>query len=80
MDQKKEKDQALLYALKILSMRMHSEKELARKLHAKKFHPAEIHALIEKLKEQNLIDDSAFTKAYVEQLRNTATAAIRIKF
>lgn len=59
---------------------MHSEKELVKKLHAKKFHPAEIHALIEKLKDEKLIDDAVFTKAYVEQLRNRATGDIRIKF
>ena len=80
MTDKKEKDQALLYALKVLSIRMHSEKELTKKLYAKKFHPAEIHALIEKLKQEKLIDDSVFTRTYVDQLRNRATGDIRIKF
>jgi len=76
----KDQDKALLYALKLLSMRMHSEKELTKKLYAKKFHPAEIHALLEKLKERKLIDDSVFTRTYVDQLRNKATGDIRIKF
>ncbi|MBI4971358.1 MAG: regulatory protein RecX [Candidatus Omnitrophica bacterium] len=76
----KEKNQALVYALKLLGMRMHSEKELLKKLYAKKFPPAEIYALIEKLKERKLIDDSVFTRAYVDQLRNKATGDVRIRF
>ncbi len=76
----KPQDKALLYALKLLSMRMHSEKELLKKLYAKKFPSGEIKALMEKLKEKKLISDSAFARAYTDQLRNKATGDVKIKF
>ncbi len=76
----KEKDLTLLYALKLLSMRMHTEKELQRKMYAKSFPSVEIRKTLELLKEKKLLDDSAFAKAYTEQLRNKANGDIRIRF
>ena len=78
--EKKPKNKALLYALKLLSMRMHSEKELVNKLYAKKFSTAEIKDLVAKLKEKKLIDDSAFVRTYSDQLRYKAIGDVRIKF
>lgn len=75
-----EKDPAMVYALRLLSIRMRSEKELRNKLAEKKYPLERVHALIDRLKQAKLIDDSKFVRAYIEELRGKSRGDVRIRF
>lgn len=71
---------ALGCALKLLSLRMHTEHELIKKLYAKKLSPADIRSALAVLKTKGLINDARFAKTYSEELRRKASGDIRIRF
>lgn len=57
----------LYQAESILSRRDHSEGELRDKLHKKGVARSDIEAVIVRLKQRHLIDDTSFAKQYIEQ-------------
>lgn len=62
----KKKINAKEYALKLLSIRMRSVKELREKLKEKRFDENEIEAVLEDLKNVGLLDDREFARAFYE--------------
>ena len=66
-------------ALRILQYRFNSERELRRKLAAKRFEAAEIDAAIEKLRVEKWIDDERFAGAYVRTRATRKIGPARIK-
>ena len=53
-------------ALDLLSRRMHSRKELQRKLKEKGFDPDETEKVLDNLEERGLLDDRAFAAEFIE--------------
>jgi len=78
-EKKESKDKAMLYALRVLGMRMHSEAELRKKFRIKNFSRSEIETAIEKLKNSKLINDLKFTEVYLEELRAKGLGDIQVK-
>ena len=67
-------------ALRILTLRDHSEAELARKLAAKGCSPEEVGATLERLKELGYLDDRRFARRFAESaLENGRYVGARLK-
>jgi regulatory protein len=66
-------------ALRILQYRFNSERELRRKLAAKKFDGAEIDAAIERLRAEKWIDDERFAGAFVRTRASKKVGPARIQ-
>ncbi len=60
-------------ATKLLKIRPHHSSELTRKLLMKGFQRAEIDDLIQKLQEENLIDNDQFAQMYLDELLRNKT-------
>lgn len=65
-------------ALRLLSVRSHSEKELAGKLALRKFSSAAIAKTVSELKESSLLDDRAFAAEYARRRFEKALGIKRI--
>lgn len=65
-------------ALRFLSYRPRSEKEITNFLKKKKVEPPIISKIIKKLKEQNFINDEEFTKWWIEQRTHFRPRGIRV--
>lgn len=68
------------YSLRLLSLRLRSEKELREKLSLRKYPEEVINQLIEKLIQSKLLDDARFASLWVENrknLKNKSTYIIR---
>lgn len=63
IEQKKE---ALEYSYLLLNFRERSEKEMSERLRRKGFSPEIIHAVLEELKEKQIIDDKKFAQNFTE--------------
>ena len=57
-------------AFRFLGLRIHSEKELQRKLSAKKYDKEIIASVIKELKENNYLDDELFAREFSEEKTN----------
>ncbi|MBI1919250.1 RecX family transcriptional regulator [Candidatus Microgenomates bacterium] len=65
-------------ALRFLSYRPRSEKEIADFLAKKKVTPVVVAKILKKLKEQNLVNDREFTKWWVEQRTKFRPRGLRV--
>lgn len=65
-------------ALRFLSYRPRSEKEIRDFLKKKKIEPPIISKIIKKLKEQNFINDEEFTKWWIEQRQRNKPRGMRV--
>jgi regulatory protein len=57
-------------AFRFLGLRIHSEKELERKLSAKKYDKEIIHSVIKELKDNHYLDDEQFAREFTEEKIN----------
>lgn len=58
------------YSLRLLAIRLRTEKEIKNKLEDKSFSKETIEHLVSKLKEVKLLNDEIFTKLWVESRKN----------
>lgn len=68
------------YSLRLLSLRLRSEKELREKLSQRKYPEEVINQLVEKLIQSKLLDDTRFASLWIENrknLKNKSTYIIR---
>ncbi len=72
------KNKALLYALRVIGIRMHSEAELTKKMVLKKHTSADIKETLDVLKKNRLINDVRFIEVYVEELRDKGVGNLQI--
>lgn len=66
LQERDQDDQVLSSALRSLNHRLQSESELQKKLIQKGFSPEQIESVMERLKENHLIDDNSFSEMWVE--------------
>jgi len=66
LQERDQKDRALSSALRSLNRRLQSESELQKKLIQKGFSQDQIESVMERLKENHLIDDNSFSAMWVE--------------
>jgi regulatory protein len=57
------------YAAYLLSLRLRTEGELRDKLKVKKFDPATVNSVLDRLKEQKYVNDQSFAEVYLENLK-----------
>lgn len=65
-------------ALRFLSYRPRSEKEITNFLKRKKVEPSIINKILQKLKEQDLVNDEEFAKWWIEQRQGSRPRGIRV--
>ncbi len=70
---------AAAYAFLLLKFRQRSESEMRRRMTAKHFDPAAIARVLARLKQGRYIDDEAYARALVEELRNKPLGPARIR-
>lgn len=67
-------------ALKYLSVKMRSKKELINYLHKQGYNDLEIESTLQKLEQQNYLDDIKYIKMYIsDQLKLTLNGPLKIK-
>jgi len=65
-------------ALKLLTMRQHTERELEKKLSRKGYSTPSVLAVIKQLKQQGYVDDESFAARYAEQKRRNAKSGKKL--
>ena len=73
----KDYQKAYHYAINVLARRMHTEKELERKLNGRKVAPHVIEDVLAKLLEIELLNDVDYAKAYIETQMKKGTKSWR---
>ena len=67
-------------AMDLLARREHSEQELYQKLKSRDYDPQTIEAVLQELKQDNLLSDPRFTEAYVNHRVNAGVGPLKIRF